>query len=80
MPSTRIHGGASTIPSTKGGKGSSKNGALSSVEQRTWRECFIHAIAGITSAHRRSPNPDLVVRMAARIADQAIKECRRRVA
>jgi hypothetical protein len=53
-------------------------GLLSRTDHQTWRECFAAAIAGTVSAHRSVPNPELVVRIAAKTADLALFECRRR--
>jgi hypothetical protein len=39
-----------------------------------WHDYFHAAIAGIVSAHRRAPNPDLVVRIGASIASRALEE------
>lgn len=64
---------------TKAGQASSKNPAsLDGIDHKTWRECFAAAIAGAVAAHRRAPNPKIVARLAARIADHALEECRKR--
>jgi hypothetical protein len=44
----------------------------------TWRECFAAAIAGTIAAHRTTPLVDEVVPFAAKIADLALEECRKR--
>lgn len=51
---------------------------LTKLDHLCWRECFAAAIAGTVSAHRGVPNPDLVVRLAAEIADHALAQCRKR--
>lgn len=77
MPAAVKTGGASTIRSTKAGQASSP-AHLSTGDLRAWRDFLHAAIAGITSAHRRTPNPDMVVRLAAQIADRAMTECDKR--
>lgn len=51
---------------------------LNPIDHQTWRECFAAAIGGTLSAHRGVPNPEIVVGLAATVADRALIECRRR--
>jgi hypothetical protein len=53
---------------------------MSRYEHEVWRVCFAAAIAGTLSAHRGVPNPDVVIRIAAVMADRALVECQRRKA
>lgn len=73
----RRRGVASIRKTTRAGLAYSPR-RLRTIEHRMWRDFLQYAIAGITSAHRRTPNAEMVVRLAAKIADQAIEECRRR--
>jgi hypothetical protein len=51
---------------------------MSRYEHEIWRTCFAAAIAGTLGAHRGVPNPDVVIRLAATMADRALDECRQR--
>ena len=44
-----------------------------------WRECFTAAITGILCAHRATPNPGMVAKLAAEIADRALLEAHKRI-
>jgi len=67
-----------TTKTMKAGLDSSSQHKMSRYEHETWRACFAAAIAGTLSAHRGIPNPDVVIRLAATMADRAIEECRNR--
>jgi hypothetical protein len=69
--------GSKTIRTTKAGP------ALSSAlrDDRAWKvwgDCYQASIAGLLAAHRSTPKPRLVVKMAARIADLAVVESMKR--
>ena len=70
-----------TMKRTKAGQDSSSprpEPKLTKHAHALWRECFAAAIAGTISAHRGVPNPDVVIRLAATMADRALTECRKR--
>jgi hypothetical protein len=73
---TRARGDGSTTRTTKVGKASTPR--LAHDDHKLWCACFTAAIGGIMAAHRRTPNPDLVIRLASRVADRGFQECRRR--
>lgn len=64
--------------STKAGLESSSHLSMKRREHEMWRACFAAAIAGTLSAHRGMPNPDVVIRLAATMADRALDECVKR--
>lgn len=66
-----IGAGGSRIRHTKGGG----RRPPARADLVLWRQCFASAIAGATAAQRRLPNPDLLVRWAAKVASRAVEEC-----
>jgi hypothetical protein len=42
-------------------------------ERRLWREYYRAALTGIVAAHVHTPNPELVAKLAAKIADVAVE-------
>lgn len=74
---TKTRGAASTTRRMKAGRGTSPL-KLANVDLEKWHVYFMAGISGIVAAHRRIPNPDLVARMAARIADRALVELQTR--
>jgi hypothetical protein len=72
---TPTRGAGSTTKHTKAGRTRAR---LNRDELQSWHAYFAAAISGIVAAHRRTPNPELVTRIASRIADRALDECRMR--
>jgi hypothetical protein len=71
-------GGGSTIKRMKAGLIALLPAKLEGDDLEIWRAYFTAAIGGVVSAHRRTPNPEAVAKLAGRIADRAIEECRLR--
>lgn len=70
---------ASPIPSTKaGGRPTSGRAINASVDPVFWRKCFIGVLRGSAAAQRRMPNPKMMARWAALVADCSADEERRR--
>jgi hypothetical protein len=68
-------GDSRTTTATKAGRGSLSLHSV--VGDSMWCACFLAAIAGVSAAQRAAPNPDLIVRFAAQIAERAVAECER---
>lgn len=76
MPQTKgsAPGGASKTRAIRDGRDFTNRHADGDLHA-CWREFFQAALAGTTSAQRRTPNPAMVVRIAVTIADLATAEC-----
>ncbi len=64
--------GVSTTEATKDGKAFSL--VLDGDRFPIWLACFCSAIGGMVAAQRRTPNPTMIARWCARMADAAIRE------
>ena len=71
-------GSSTTRPDTPAGPGSSRVEVIDDDGLAIWRECFASAIAGTCAAQRIRPNPKIVTRHAALIADCALEAARER--